>query len=82
MFTIEFLETQLNATPFTPFILVLNSGDRFNIKTPDHADLPPIDEQTQQRPPWFVAYTERAVPRYLALANIASLEHTGQPPTL
>ena len=78
MFTIDFLETQLNATPFAPFVLVMNSGDRFNIKSRDHADLPPLDEQSQQHPPWFVAYTERAVPRYLALANIASLEHSTQ----
>jgi hypothetical protein len=26
---LEFLETQLNAQPFIPFVLVLNSGDRY-----------------------------------------------------
>jgi len=40
MITLEFLEEQLHARPFVPFTLVLNSGDRYNIKTPDHADLP------------------------------------------
>jgi hypothetical protein len=80
MFTIDFLETQLSATPFNPFVLVLNSGDRFNIKTADHADLPPADEETGERPSWFIAYTAHAVPRYLALANIAALEHSGEPP--
>lgn len=75
MFTIEFLETQLSATPFTPFSLVLNSGDRFKIKTADHADIPPALEDGE-RPPWFIAYTERAVPRYLAVANVASVEHS------
>jgi hypothetical protein len=79
MFTIDFLETQLEATPFNPFVLVLNSGDRFNVKTADHADLPPVDEETGVRPPWFIAYTERAVPRYLSIANIASLEHAPRP---
>jgi len=75
MFSLEFLEAQLQATPFVPFTLVSNSGDRFNIKTADHADLPPPDEQTGERPPWFIAYTERSIPRYLAVVNIASLEH-------
>lgn len=75
MFTIEFLDQQLRAKPFVPFSIVLNSGDRFRIKTADHADLPPPDETTGERNPWFIAYTERGVPRYLALANIASLEH-------
>ena len=75
MFSIDFLEQQLKATPFVPFVLVTNSGDRFSIKTADHADLPPEDEDTGERPPWFIAYTERAIPRYLAIVNIASLEH-------
>jgi hypothetical protein len=74
MFSLEFLETQLRATPFVPFTLVSNSGDRFNIKTADYADLPPPDEDGN-RPPWFIAYTERSIPRYLAVVNIASLEH-------
>jgi hypothetical protein len=54
---------------------VSNSGDRFNIKTADHADLPPPDEQTGERPPWFIAYTECSIPRYLAVVNIAGLGH-------
>jgi len=75
MFTIEFLAEQLKATPFKAFVLVLNSGDRFNIKTADHADLPPRDEVTGEIPPWFIAYTERSIPRYLSVASIASSEH-------
>jgi hypothetical protein len=75
MFTIDFLEQQLQASPFVPFTLVTNSGDRFNVKTADHADVPPIDEETGERPPWFIAYTDRSVPRYLAVMNIASVEH-------
>ena len=75
MITLEFLEEQLHATPFVPFTLVLNSGDRYSIKTSDHADLPPVDEQTGQRNPWFVVYNQRGIPRYLALENIATLEH-------
>ena len=78
MFTIDFLDQQLRATPFVPFSIVLNSGDRFRIKTADHADLPPPDEATGERNPWFIAYTEHGVPRYLALANIASLEPTAE----
>ena len=74
MITIEFLEQQLHARPFVPFSIVLNSGDRFRIKSSDHADLPPADEQTGQRNGWFVAYNERSVPRYLSVENIASLE--------
>jgi len=42
--------------------------------SPDHADLPPPDEDGN-RPSWFIAYTERSIPRYLAVVNIASLEH-------
>jgi hypothetical protein len=75
MITLEFLEEQLHARPFVPFTLVLNSGDRYNIKTPDHADLPPADEETGQRNRWFIVYNQRGIPRYLALENIASLEH-------
>jgi hypothetical protein len=75
MFTIDFLKEQLQASPFVPFTLVTNSGDRFNIKTADHADVPPVDEETGERPPWFIAYTDRSVPRYLAVINIASVEH-------
>jgi hypothetical protein len=75
MFTIDFIDQQLKATPFIPFTITTNSGDRFRIKTADHADVPPIDEATGVRQPWFIAYTERAIPRYLALINIASLEH-------
>jgi hypothetical protein len=75
MITIEFLEEQLHARPFVPFSIVLNSGDRFNIKTTDHADLPPLDEDTGKRSGWFIAYTARGIPRYLAVENIASLEH-------
>ena len=75
MITIEFLAEQLHAHPFVPFSIVLNSGDRFRIKTADHADLPPVDEQTGQSNGWFIAYTDRSIPRYLAVENIASLEH-------
>lgn len=75
MFTLDFLEEQLKATPFVPFTIVTNSGDRFSIKTTDHADLPPPDQETGERPPWFIAYTARSVPRYLAVINIASVEH-------
>lgn len=75
MFSIDFLEEQLKASPFVPFTIVTNSGDRFAIKTTDHADVPPIDEETGERRPWFIAYTERGVPRYLAVVNIASVEH-------
>ena len=75
MITIEFLAEQLHAHPFVPFSIVLNSGDRFRIKTADHADLPPVDEQTGQPNGWFIAYTDRSIPRYLAVENIASLEH-------
>jgi hypothetical protein len=75
MITIEFLEEQLHAQPFTPFTIVMNSGDRLRIRTPDHADLPPIDVETGERNGWFIAYTERSIPRYLAVENIASLEH-------
>jgi hypothetical protein len=74
MITIEFLEEQLHARPFVPFSIVLNSGDRFYIKTADHADLPPPDLDGN-RTNWFIAYTARSIPRYLAIENIASLEH-------
>ncbi len=40
MLTIEFLEEQLRARPFVPLTVVTNSGDRFRIKTRDHAGLP------------------------------------------
>lgn len=78
MFTIEFLAEQLHATPFVPFTLVTNAGDRFNIKTADHADVPPADEETGEQAPWFIAYTKRGIPRYLAVINIASVEHQRQ----
>lgn len=74
MISLEFLQEQLTAKPFVPFVLVLSSGDRYNIKTTDHADIPPIDEETGERAPWFMVYNERAIPRYLALENIAALE--------
>lgn len=77
MITIEFLEEQLHARPFVPFSIVLNSGDRFAIKTADHADLPPRDEEGN-RTNWFIAYTDRSIPRYLAVENIASLEPKGK----
>jgi hypothetical protein len=75
--TLEFLQEQLHARPFVPFVLVLSSGDRYNIKTADHADLPPADEETGERNPWFIVYNQRGIPRYLALENIAALEHSG-----
>ncbi|MFY9984910.1 MAG: hypothetical protein WAK31_09125 [Chthoniobacterales bacterium] len=75
MITLEFLEEQLYARPFVPFDLVTNSGVRYSIKTPDHADLPPPDEETGERNPWFIVYNQRGIPRYLALINIATVEH-------
>ena len=66
MITLEFLEEQLQARPFAPFVLVTNSGDRYSIKTPDHADLPPPDEETGERNLWFIVYNQRGIPRYLA----------------
>lgn len=78
MFTIDFLAEQLGATPFVPFTLVTNSGDRFNIKTADHADIPPADSETGEPPAWFIAYTDHSIPRYLAITNIASVEHQRQ----
>jgi hypothetical protein len=75
MITIEFLEEQLHAKPFIGFSIVMSSGDRFRIKTADHADLPPVDEATGKRNGWFIAYTARSIPRYLAVDNITSLEH-------
>jgi len=75
MITLDFLETQLHARPFVPFVLVLSSGDRYHIKTADHADVPPPDETNGQRPAWFIVYDTRAVPRFLALEAIASVEH-------
>jgi hypothetical protein len=74
MITIDFLETQLHAQPFVPFVLVLSSGDRYHIKTPDHADIPPADEESGERPGWVIVYNARAVPRFLALENIAAVE--------
>ena len=74
MITLQFLEEQLRAQPFVSFTIILNTGDRYNVKTPDHADLPPPDEETGERNPWFIVYNERGVPRYLALVNIASIE--------
>jgi hypothetical protein len=75
MFTIDFLEQQLRATPFVPFSIVLYSGDRFHIKTADYVGLPPRAEDTSQRGPEFIAYTEHGVPRYLVVSNIATIEH-------
>jgi len=60
--------------PFVPFVVVLSSGDRDNVKTAHHADVQPVDERSGERPPWLIVYNERAVPRYLALVNIASIE--------
>jgi hypothetical protein len=70
---LEFLEQQLHARPFVLFVVVTNSGDRYSIKTPDHADLPPPDEETGERNPWFIVYNQRGIPRYLALINIATV---------
>ena len=78
MITLPFLEEQLLRTPFVPFAIILNSGDRYAIKTADHADLPPADEETGERPPWFVVYNANGVPRCLALENIAALEAKAQ----
>lgn len=75
MISIEFLQEQLHAQPFIPFTIVMNNGVRFSIKTSDHADLPPVDVETGERNGWFIAYTERSIPRYLAVENIATLEH-------
>lgn len=79
MFNIQFLEEQLKAAPFVPFTLVTNSGQRFNIKTADHADVPPIIQRTGTRPPWFIAYTDQGIPRYLAVSNIASVVYKRKP---
>jgi hypothetical protein len=79
MIDLAFLEEQLHAKPFVPFVLILNSGDRYNIKTPDHADIPPADEESGQRPSWFIVYNQRAIPRYVALENIAALENLPGP---
>lgn len=79
MINLDFLETQLAAQPFVPFVLISNSGDRYNVKTPDHADLPPIDEETGQRNGYFIVYNERSLPRYLAVENVA-LEHNPKLP--
>jgi hypothetical protein len=51
-----------------------------SIKTADHADLPPIDEETGQRNPWFIVYNKRGIPRYLAVESIAALEHSAAGP--
>jgi hypothetical protein len=46
--SLAFIQEQLHAVPF---VVVLSSGDRYNVKTADHADLPPVDEQSGERPP-------------------------------
>jgi hypothetical protein len=74
MINLEFLETQLRAQPFVPFVLVISSGDRYNVKTPDHADLPPVDETNGERNGYFIIYNERSLPRYLSVENVAALE--------
>ena len=74
MITLDFISEQLHAQPFVSFTLILNSGDRYAIKSPDYADEPPPDEDTGQRRPWLIVYNRNAVPRYLALENIASVE--------
>ena len=51
MISLAFIQEQLHAVPFVPFVVVLSSGDRYNVKTADHADLPPVDEQSGERPP-------------------------------
>ena len=79
MINLDVLQEQLHAVPFVPFVLVLNNGQRYSIKTPDHADIPPADEETGERPAWFIVYNARAVPRYLALENIAALESVPGP---
>lgn len=63
------------AFAFKRWFSVLNSGDRYTVKTPDHADLPPADEQTGQRNGYFVVYNDRAIPRYISVDNVAALEH-------
>jgi hypothetical protein len=35
----------------------------------------PRAEDTSQRGPEFIAYTEHGVPRYLVVSNIATIEH-------
>lgn len=75
MITKDFFREQLHAVPFVPFTVVVNSGDRYNIKTADHADIPP-DAQGDPSD-WVIVYNKNSVPRYLALENIASLEHNG-----
>jgi hypothetical protein len=53
---------------------VISSSDRYSVKTPDHADLPPVDEISGERNGYFIVYNERSLPRYLSVENVAALE--------
>ena len=75
MITLEFLKEQLEAKPFLPFTVVTASGTRYQVKTPDHADLPPPDDETGERNGYFIVYNEHAIPRYLSVEQITALEH-------
>jgi hypothetical protein len=52
-----------------------HGGLRFEIKHPDYIDIPPLPEgEEQQEPSYVTVYNRAAVARFIALANIDSIE--------
>jgi hypothetical protein len=64
-----------NPENFRSFVITTNGGLRFEIKHPDYIDIPPLPEgEEQQEPSYVTVYNRAAVARFIALANIDSIE--------
>jgi hypothetical protein len=65
----------LGAKPFEPFVLTLVTDQRIKVPTKEHLTLPPLDEYGK-RPKLVVVFNVKsALPRYLTLESIISLDH-------
>jgi hypothetical protein len=64
-----------NPETFRSFVITTNGGLRYEIKHPDYIDIPPLPEGEEQQGPFYVTvYNRAAVARFIALANIDSIE--------
>lgn len=59
---------------FRPFVIVTSSGDRFDIRHADYIDVPPLPENGEATPSYVTVYNRAAVPRFIILAHINSVE--------
>ncbi len=76
MIDLPFINELLSARPFVPFAIVLDNGQKYFIRTAEHADVPPSNPSSYhiRDKLWLVVYDSWSRPHYLACEHIANIE--------